>query len=575
MSDPRNIVNGSEIPTESYADQPYIVRTDDGAWLCAVTTGGGHEGQPGQHVVTMRSTDLGKTWGDRAVVEPADGPEASYAVLLRTSYGRVYCFYNHNTDNRREVIADDPPYASGKCTRVDSVGYYVFKHSDDHGRTWSAERGRMPVREFDIDRANAYGGSVRFFWNVGRPFTHDGDAYMSLHKVGGFGHGFFTRSEGVLVRSPNILTEPDVGKLSWDTLPDGDAGLRTPPGGGPIAEEQSYCVLSDGSFYVVYRTVDGQPCHAYSRDRGHTWTEPRYKAYVDGRPMKHPRAANFVWRCSNGKYLYWFHNHGGRDYFGRNPVWMCGGVEIDSPDGKLIAWSQPEIALYDDDPATRMSYPDLVEQDGRYFLTETQKTVARVHEIRPQFFDRLWDQFTRRGVTQEGLTLDVAGADVAHASTLDLLSPVNAGVGLTLDLWFRLDAPGTRGVLVDGRAADGSGIAMERTDAGAVELMLSDGMAESRWECDPGLLETGRAHHVGVIVDPGPRQVLFVVDGKLNDGGEHRQFGWGRLNADMDVAAARTASVRILTTSGIERLRLYDRALAVSDLIAAYRAGSC
>ena len=74
------------------------------------------------------------------------------------------------------MIADDPPYKGGLCTRVDSLGYYVFKYSDDHGRTWSAERHRMPVREFDIDRENAYGGSVRFFWNVGRPFTHDGDA---------------------------------------------------------------------------------------------------------------------------------------------------------------------------------------------------------------------------------------------------------------------------------------------------------------------------------------------------------------------------------------------------------------
>ena len=109
MSDPRNIENGLEIPTESYADQPYIVKTDDGAWLCAVTTGGGHEGQPGQHVITMRSTDLGKTWDDRADVEPADGPEASYAVLLKTSYGRIYCFYNHNTDNQRDPPAVEQP----------------------------------------------------------------------------------------------------------------------------------------------------------------------------------------------------------------------------------------------------------------------------------------------------------------------------------------------------------------------------------------------------------------------------------------------------------------------------------
>jgi hypothetical protein len=39
MLDNRNIRTGHEIPTETYSDQPYIVQTDDGAWLCAVTTG--------------------------------------------------------------------------------------------------------------------------------------------------------------------------------------------------------------------------------------------------------------------------------------------------------------------------------------------------------------------------------------------------------------------------------------------------------------------------------------------------------------------------------------------------------
>ena len=53
--------------------------------------------------------------------------------------------------------------------------------------------------------------------------------------------------------------------------------------------------------------------------------------------MKHPRAADFAWRCANGKYIYWFHNHGGRfirehhrrtiAYEDRNPVWLVGGVE--------------------------------------------------------------------------------------------------------------------------------------------------------------------------------------------------------------------------------------------------------
>ncbi len=186
------------------------------------------------------------------------------------------------------------------------------------------------------------------------------------------------------------MSEKDPEKITWETLPDGDRGLRTPPGGGPVAGEHSYSVLSDGSFYCVYRSVDGYPVSAYSRDGGHTWSVPAYKQYADGRLIKNPRAANFAWKCNNGKYLYWFHNHGGKfiremydygPYNDRNPVWLCGGVEADSPDGKIIQWSQPEIILYTEDTYVRMSYPDLIEENGSYFLTETQKYIARVHEI--------------------------------------------------------------------------------------------------------------------------------------------------------------------------------------------------
>ena len=41
VPDARHISNGWNIPSEGYADQPYIVKTDDGAWLCVMTTGAG------------------------------------------------------------------------------------------------------------------------------------------------------------------------------------------------------------------------------------------------------------------------------------------------------------------------------------------------------------------------------------------------------------------------------------------------------------------------------------------------------------------------------------------------------
>ena len=245
----RNIQNGSIIPDESYSDQPYIIKTNDGAWLCVMTTGSGHEGAQGQHIISLRSFDRGKTWIDKRDVEPGDGVEASYAVLLKAPSGRVFAFYNHNTDNTRSIIGNDPPYKDGLVRRVDSQGYFVFKYSDDHGKTWSKVRYTIPVRQFEIDNKNAYQGAIRFFWNVGKAFDYKGNAYVPLTKVGGFGEGFFTSNEGVLLKSSNLFQVQNPARANWETLPDGEIGLRTPPGGGPIAGEQSFSVMSDGSLY--------------------------------------------------------------------------------------------------------------------------------------------------------------------------------------------------------------------------------------------------------------------------------------------------------------------------------------
>ena len=588
-ADPRNITAGREIPNEGYADQPYIVKTTDGAWLCVLTTGTGREGDGGQHVISTRSTDQGRTWSPPVDIEPATGPEASYAVLLAVPSGRVYAFYNHNTDNLRQVKADNPPYKDGFNKRVDSLGHFVFKYSDDQGRTWSAQRYEIPQRDFAIDRQNPYAGKIKFFWTVGKAFAHRDAGYVPLHKVGGFGEGFFTSSEGVLLRSANILTERDPLKLTWETLPEGDIGLRTPADtGGPIAEEHSFSELSDGSLFAVYRTIDGWPATSYSRDGGRTWEPPQYMKDTAGRRMKHPRAANFAWRCQNGKFLYWFHNHGGifisghpqrrvNAYEERNPVWLAGGTEGDGPTGKVIRWSQPEIALYDDDPIIRMSYPDLIEEDGKYFLTETQKDVARVHEIDKALVEGLWNP---QPAGASGLVLNLSPPvdPTAKAPLLPLFyqrsrrmdhGKEDLRTGFTLDLWIHLYSLAAGQVLLDNRTPDGRGFALVTTAAQSVELILADGRTESRWASDPGTLATGRPLHIAAIVDGGPKIITFVIDGLLNTGGDYRQYGWGRFNASLrGVNGAST-----LRLNRVHRLRIYDRYLRTSEAIAAFRAG--
>ncbi len=591
----RNITTGREIPTETYCDQPYIVKTDDGAWLCCVTTGSGLEGQPGQHVVTLRGHDCGQTWEAPVSVEPSGGPEASYAVMLKVPpncplSGRIYIFYNHNTDNVREVIADvSESTPEGICRRVDSLGHFVFKFSDDGGKSWSPERYDIPQRSMDIDLRNPYGGSLKFFWNVGKPFSYADAAFVSLHKVGGFGHGFFTRSEGVLLKSDNLFYERNPEKITWETLPDGDFGLRTPSGGGPVSEEQSYAVLSDGSFYCVYRSIDGHPVYAYSRDGGHTWTPPQYKRFADGRLMKHPRAANFVWKCHNGRYLYWFHNHGGSWYDDRNPVWLCGGVEVDSPEGKIIQWSQPEIVLYDDDPFIRMSYPDLVEQNGDYYLTETQKDIARIHRIDPELVNGLWNQFELKQTAVSGLLLYlpddskimpgiIAMPELAPFTVRDNVRADHGTrrtrVGFSLELWLHLDSLDPGQVVLDNRTQTGQGFCLKTTNRGSLGIILNDGRTEHRWYCDPGTIQTGKLHHVVVTVDGGSCIITFVVDGKLNDGGEFRQFGWGRFSPHLrDVNGRDYLRISPSLIGTIHQLRIYNRTLLTTEAIGNYKAG--
>ena len=593
IPDSRNILNGSIIPDKSYSDQPYIVKTDDGAWLSVLTTGSGHEGATGQNVVTQRSLDQGKTWTDWVDLEPFDGPESAYGVLLKAPSGRVFAFYNHNTDNQRTVLSYEGKEMN---IRVDCLGYFVFRYSDDHGKTWSQQRYTIPVREFEIDRKNVYKGKIRFFWTVGRAFEYKGMAYVPLIKIGGDGGSeWFKSTEGVLLQSPDLFTVKDPANAQWITLPDGDIGLRAPMGGDRVAEEQSFVTLSDGSLYCVYRTIDGYPTHTYSRDGGHTWDAPQYMTYANGRLVKHPRAANFVWKCENGKYLYWYHNHGGRfiveksgrQWINRNPVWMLGGLETDSPKGKIIQWSQPELLLYDDDPMIRMSYPDLVEDKGNYYVTETQKDIARVHQISTELITGLWGQFGNKIKTTNNLVLNwsynnkpfpqsvknvtIPGFYVVNNNASDY-SGIQRRTGYTVELAFKLSDLTIGQILLDARTADGEGWCVRTAENQKIEIIMSDGQTMALWNSDEGAIKPNQEHYMSIVVDAGPHIISFIIDGILNDGGSTRQFGWGRFSPNLQsVTGSNEIIIGKKFNGTITEVNIYDRALKTSEAIGNYK----
>jgi hypothetical protein len=313
--------------------------------------------------------------------------------------------------------------------------------------------------------------------------------------------------------------------------------------------------------------------------------------------VKHPRAANFVWNCSNGQYLYWFHNHGGSfigrmapshpnrisgsPYDDRNPAWLMAGREIDTPEGKQIQWSQPEIVLYDDDPYVRMSYPDLMEENGRFFITETQKNTARLHEIASPLVDGLFHQWDNRSIARDGMIQQVSewttefelpqlpNLNVRDNTRADFGTKDNRA-GFSIDMWLQLDSLEAGQVLLDNHDQHRSGIQLTTAENGTLRLSMNDGRQEVSWDSDSGRLTTGSPHHIAITVDGGPKIIIYVIDGVLCDGGEDRQFGWGRFSPTLRTPQG--ARMMQMGTA-VKSLRIYNRALRTSEAVAHFRAG--
>lgn len=565
--DPRDIRSGHEIPSEKYCDQPYVVVTKDGNWLCVLTTSSGIEGSRGQHIVATNSMDQGKTWSAPVDIEPATGPLASWAMPLITPSGRVYVFYNYNGENVT-------------IRRADCEGWYCYKYSDDNGKTWS-KRYRLPMRLTDVDRNNDYQGKVQLFWGIGEPITYKNRAYFAFTKIGH--EADYGKSEGWFYRSDNILRESDASRIEWQMLPDGQKGLRAAEHGS-VQTEHNLVPMSNGDLYCVYRTTMGYPCHAYSRDGGHRWSKPEAITYRPGggRKLKTPRACPRVWRTQNGNYLFWFHNHGTKNcWVGRNPAWIVGGVEREG----RIYWSEPEILLYHPDPPRTspggglgywggISYPDLIEQDGCYWVTATEKTTATVHEVDPALLDGMWNQGKSRTVAKKGLILSLEDVQTREVNMPRLPDLAKNG-SFSIDLSIKLDDSSAGWVILDSRDKAGKGVVVKTADRDTVRIEISDGRNTAGWNSDAELMSANSWHHLVIIVDGGPNIITFVVDGVFCDGGTSRDFGWSRFSKDLgDV----NGSARLKTAPGskvrLKSLRLYDRYLRTSEAVANFRASN-
>jgi hypothetical protein len=553
----RNIENSlSEIPNENYVDQPYVVVAKNGDWVCVLTTGPGHESQKGQHMVASISSDKGKSWSELIDIEKTEDPPSSWGIPYVTPYGRIYVLYTFNGENINT-------YPDGKPLNHNTeLGWYCFKYSDDNGRTWS-ERYRIPMRKTTVDYINPWNGEVQLFWGISKPFSHENEMYFSFTKMAIHPQDM---GEGFLYKSENINFEKDPSKIKWELLPEGNTGISYTPL-GVTQEEHNIVPLNIGGLYCMYRTSEGYPAHSYSFDNGKTWSTPEYVTYSDGRVIKNPRACPRVFKTSNGKYLLWYHNNNIKGYKGhRNPVWISGGVEIDG----IINWSQPEVLLYGQEGIFGMSYPDLIEENGKYWITETQKTVARVHLIDNKLLEGLWNQGTVENKVNGGLIFEESNI----LSETNLKSPdlhVLKEGSLSIEIFFEIDELKPDQVIFTNTDQGGNGITIRISPKRTVELTLLSDKHEALIDTDPGLVTVGE-NHIVFNIDGKANLLTTIVNGKLCDGGRYRLQGWSWFNSEIDqINGNGILRIAPLFDGKVKKLRIYERYLTTTEAISNYR----
>lgn len=349
----------------AYSDMPYLLATN-GKILSTITVSSGEEGANDQHIELMQSLDGGQTWSTVSTIEPAEGPEASWAMpfLDRDELGVVYTY---NTDDVRSWPMDN---GVGRA-RVDMLGDFAFRFSKDDGETWS-DREVMDVPYSSIDARNGFKGEETIFWLSGAPIRGDGRLYI------GFSKGGSSTPRDILPDTEVFLLHSDAPSdiSSWQLMPASGRGLTAPDGSG-VSEEPSLAILPDGSLYVVFRTTAGKLAKSVSTDNGATW-ETDWAKFSNGTNIYNPRAKSVVKEVGGGRFVLWFHNNDSKGFERRNPVWMSCGIAVSGD----IEWSPPKIILSDPDPTVRMSYPSILMEEETVLIAATKKSTARVFRFR-------------------------------------------------------------------------------------------------------------------------------------------------------------------------------------------------
>lgn len=347
--------------------------TTQGSWLVSMTTG---KAGNRHYVALRRSTDRGKTWGERITVldppAPFDG-EMGQLLAVPTPLGpgkarRIYQFH---------IVKD---------TRIGvRFGRLAFTVSEDDGLSWRGPGGPGSVYEVETP---AYAlAPKQYGWHLMAPglAMSNGEYLLPMNVSTDPASLKDIRSELVFAVSPNVLTEPDPAKVRFEFHPAPPHGVTAPlrrDPGQSLAQEPQVVELSDHRLFCVMRTGNGVVNTSTSADFGRTWLSPSRPLLrrEGGEPIRNPNCPVPLARLSGGRFAL-LHcdndgtGNGGRDPFdhmvNRNPVSVAIGREVPGADPPIafgpsrllceIEGYKPEVRWRD------LTYGFLLEDGGEYF----------------------------------------------------------------------------------------------------------------------------------------------------------------------------------------------------------------
>ena len=296
------------------------------------------------------SSDGGRTWSPAKIIDGVGSDtshSAAWQVPIVAPSGRITICYT---------------YSHGRPAPF--FGGFRWRHSDDHGQTWSKP---VDLATFPTGHYDSQDGSMPPVWiccsgpHVGPsgeiliPYTR----WAWNDTVAGGNTPIKTRHSHIEVMRINNLDEaPDLHNLHITWL-NTDNPITVPHAtidGASFAQEPYLANLPDGRILMVMRTNRGELWYTVSDDAGQTWRKTEPMRYHDNDEIiKQPASPCPIFGLKRGDYLLLFNDNDGL-VFGAQSVWavenrrpaFVSRGEFRPNAQQPIWWSKPELFIDND-----------------------------------------------------------------------------------------------------------------------------------------------------------------------------------------------------------------------------------